>query len=125
MLVALRLECVDRNNHDYTSVQADTKSHSVWSAWIEIMIDTVFKPKISVALRLECVDRNASRPLYALQPLVALRLECVDRNRSSKKLLILSIWSHSVWSAWIEMATNCRRLKKIMVALRLECVDRN
>ena len=34
---------------------------------------------------------------------VALRLECVDRNIFCTSSNFNSCWSHSVWSAWIEI----------------------
>ena len=40
------------------------KSHSVWSAWIEIRSNFGCAKVYWVALRLECVDRNM-RGLYA------------------------------------------------------------
>ena len=58
LLVALRLECVDRNPTVLLSYQ-----------------------EISVALRLECVDRNILLSCkITTDAIVALRLECVDRN---------------------------------------------
>ena len=36
LLVALRLECVDRNYNEKRIATAVKLSHSVWSAWIEI-----------------------------------------------------------------------------------------
>ena len=78
------------------------KSHSVWSAWIEISTRLYDHKYNTVALRLECVDRNSLKRLLIVLPSVALRLECVDRNEN---LLFSS--------------------QPINVALRLECVDRN
>ena len=37
-LVALRLECVDRNQNTNRYDYMGTRSHSVWSAWIEITL---------------------------------------------------------------------------------------
>ncbi|WP_257785357.1 hypothetical protein [Paenibacillus polymyxa] len=38
-------------------------------------------------------------------------------------LVILSLWSHSVWGAWIEMTQEFDRQEGISVALCMECVD--
>ena len=55
-------------------------SHSVWSAWIEILRQRPASRLKDVALRLECVDRNTSKQTNIRRYIVALRLECVDRN---------------------------------------------
>ena len=56
------------------------RSHSVWSAWIEILGNRHVEAPINVALRLECVDRNIPCVRCPKVVWVALRLECVDRN---------------------------------------------
>ena len=56
------------------------RSHSVWSAWIEILGNRHVEAPINVALRLECVDRNTITAMMNSIMTVALRLECVDRN---------------------------------------------
>ena len=78
-------------------------SHSVWSAWIEIVA---------------CI-------YYTKRDYVALRLECVDRNTISVRSKRSYSMSHSVWSAWIEIFETCAYVARYVVALRLECVDRN
>ena len=82
--------------------RGDKKSHSVWSAWIEINKNIKALGREAVALRLECVDRNYLQVMWKLCASVALRLECVDRNQ-----------------------IQYRTLGNWQVALRLECVDRN
>ena len=80
-MVALRLECVDRNHHYEQS-----------------------KSCYQVALRLECVDRNIGQIVACVKfAVVALRLECVDRNFGTPCLRSVAGKSHSAWSAWIEI----------------------
>ena len=84
LFVALRLECVDRNCCLYILYQTGLLSHSVWSAWIEILAMQDDLANMQVALRLECVDRN---------------IDPLETELQGKE-------SHSVWSAWIEIATS-------------------
>ena len=125
MIVALRLECVDRNLSKQRSISVKSKSHSVWSAWIEIRCRIFRMRRDIVALRLECVDRNLEVEREWNSPEVALRLECVDRNIQRRYICRCWVQSHSVWSAWIEILGNRHVEAPINVALRLECVDRN
>ena len=80
-VVALRLECVDRNPTAEERKKYEQKSHSAWSAWIEI----------------------STSPSNATDSDVALRLECVDRNIKKSVQVQVSRVSHSAWSAWIEI----------------------
>ena len=68
LLVALRLECVDRN-----------------------LMHKKRLDKLSVALRLECVDRNIKQYHLKAPVAVALRLECVDRNSTDDCIRVAEV----------------------------------
>ena len=58
-------------------------SHSLRSAWIEILEVAILEGDKFVALLTECVDRNRSSVTGGnLDVWVALLTECVDRNHS-------------------------------------------
>ena len=79
------------------------ESHSVWSAWIEISKNIITgAPKIM------------SHSVWSAWIEIKVRAEFENDPRS-----------HSVWSAWIEILNKFRSLTADEVALRLECVDRN
>ena len=57
-VVALLTECVDRNLIKVKMRNMPRRSHSLRSAWIEILINGGTRTKKKVALLTECVDRN-------------------------------------------------------------------
>ena len=80
-------------------------SHSLRSAWIEIRWRVWMLPRDLVALLTECVDRNVWADAGKEGCVkVALLTECVDRNRHSAGKRVNSYLSHSLRSAWIEIA---------------------
>ena len=119
---------MDRNKTQSGLAPTCTESHSLRSAWIEILLRTRKPAQASVALLTECVDRNQipRRLLCMRKPValltecvdrnyhdvfrpverytVALLTECVDRNISAPYLIAHSTPSHSLRSAWIEIA---------------------
>ena len=126
--VALLTECVDRNqpnaensldhseSHSLRSAWIEISSwliawsvanpsHSLRSAWIEIRWRVWMLPRDLVALLTECVDRNVWADAGKEGCVkVALLTECVDRNRHSAGKRVNSYLSHSLRSAWIEIA---------------------
>ncbi len=116
---------MDRNYKIDRLGRTTKKSHSVWSAWLEIGIQTIIKLYVKVALRLECVDRNTNQLISLIGAAVALRLECVDRNGAGT---VLNVPDHKVALRLECVDRNTRRYSSFIyatVALRLECVDRN
>ena len=79
-------------------------SHSLRSAWIEITMINAVSWQIAVALLTECVDRNMRGGDKFWVFYVALLTECVDRNRAGRTRRATPLSSHSLRSAWIEIA---------------------
>ena len=103
--VALLTECVDRNQPNAENSLDHSESHSLRSAWIEIRWRVWMLPRDLVALLTECVDRNVWADAGKEGCVkVALLTECVDRNRHSAGKRVNSYLSHSLRSAWIEIA---------------------
>ena len=79
-MVALRLECVDRNIIIPSVYGILVESHSVWSAWIEInTTGTGSKIRLSHSVWSAWIEMTTFASLVG-SVIVALRLECVDRN---------------------------------------------
>ena len=80
--VALLTECVDRNLGCGEYGELHGRSHSLRSAWIEILVDTLYMPipRLSHSLRSAWIE--IFKYLLSLRTsLVALLTECVDRNK--------------------------------------------
>ncbi len=98
-------------------------SHSVWSAWIEITSN------------LKLLDDAVSRTLYGVRGLKSMLLNMsliywrrtLYGVRGLKYLSfaghLVTLESHSVWSAWIEISACDLVTSEGYVAFCMECVD--
>ena len=102
-MVALRLECVDRNKRRRNCLAQDAKSHSAWSAWIEILTLWVMLTKN--------LSHSAWSAWIEMTGLDKIALRTMSHSAWSAWIEIQSYYaqietgdrSHSAWSAWIEI----------------------
>ncbi len=102
-----------------------TQSHSVWSAWIEILPSRLRLFLVVLSRTLYGVRGLKYQPISHNLIVVIRRTLYGVRGLKSLFVGIEPSWnrSHSVWSAWIEIATLLAILTAISVALCMECVD--
>ena len=103
IIVALRMESVDRNALRFLARLEAHSSLSVWRAWIEI-------PSMVVIYNGERVSLSVWRAWIE-----------ISYQLQTKKYTL----SLSVWRAWIEIRVIYQRAVTHLVALRMESVDRN